>query len=71
VLEGGADPFVGGEAAALAARLTQAGVPHELEIVPDAPHGFLQHFGSAGCDQGWRLIAGFLRRRLASPGTTG
>ncbi len=69
VLEGSADPFVGGEAAALAKRLMEAGVPHELRIVPGAPHGFLQHFDDAGCEQGWQLVVGFLRRRLASLAT--
>ena len=66
LMEGGADPFVGGEAAALAARLQRAGVPHELRIVPGMPHGFLQHFGGEGCEQGWRLMIDFLRRQLGS-----
>lgn len=63
VLEGGADPFVGGEAAALADRLGHAAVVHELQIVEGAPHGMLQHFGSAGCTQAWRLMIDFLRQR--------
>jgi acetyl esterase len=63
VLEGGADPFVGGEAAALAGRLADAGVVHELQIVDGAPHGMLQHFGSTGCKQAWRLMIDFLRPR--------
>jgi acetyl esterase len=68
LMEGGADPFVGGEATALAGRLARAGVPHELRIVPGAPHGFLQLFGSEGCDQGWRLLIDFLRRQLSMVG---
>ena len=61
VMEGCADSFVAGEAAALAAKLARAGVPHELQIVAGAPHGFLQHFGRGGCEQGWRLMIDFLR----------
>jgi acetyl esterase len=68
LMEGGADPFVGGEAGALAVRLARAGVPHELQIVPGAPHGFLQHFGGDGCEQGWRLMIDFLRRQLSEVG---
>jgi len=69
VLEGGADPFVGGEAAALVDRLGRANAEHELQIVEGAPHGLLQHFGDAGCEQGWRLMIDFLRRRSLRPQT--
>jgi acetyl esterase len=62
VLEGGADPFVGGEAAALFSRLGHANAANELQIVEGAPHGLLQHFGSAGCAQAWRRMIDFLRR---------
>jgi acetyl esterase len=68
LMEGGADPFVGGEAAALSARLARAGVRHELQIVPGVPHGFLQHFAGAGCEQGWRLMIDFLRRQRREVG---
>jgi acetyl esterase len=66
VLEGGADPFVGGEAAALFTRLMSADTErtrHELQIVDGAPHGMLQHFGSAGCEKGWQLLVDFLQRK--------
>jgi acetyl esterase len=62
VLEGGADPFVGGEAAALFGRLGRENTGHELRIVDGAPHGMLQHFGSPGCTQAWRAMMEFLRR---------
>jgi len=60
-MEGGKDPFVAGEAAALAAALELAGIEHELRIVPDMPHGFLQLFGLQGCTEGWRRVIEFLR----------
>lgn len=69
VLEGGADPFVGGEAAALAGRLGRAGVVHDLRIVEGAPHGMLQHFGSPGCAQAWRLVIEFMGRAQPDPRT--
>jgi acetyl esterase len=62
VLEGGADPFVGGEAAALFNRLGRANTANELRIIEGAPHGMLQHFGSAGCDRAWHRLIGFLQR---------
>lgn len=62
VLEGSADPFVGGEAAALAKALQRANVVHELQIVDGMPHGFLQLFELDGCQAGWRLMLDFLRR---------
>jgi acetyl esterase len=62
LLEGGADPFVGGEAAALAARLDRADITNELQIVDGAPHGLIQAFGSEGCTQGWRLMLDYLSR---------
>ena len=62
LLEGGADRFVGGEARALAEVLQRAGVSHELRIVEDMPHGFLQLFQLDGCETGWRLMIDFIRR---------
>jgi len=64
LLEGGADRFVGGEAGALAAALGRAGVPYELQIVDGMPHGFLQLFQLDGCQEGWRLMLDFVRRRV-------
>lgn len=60
LLEGGADRFVGGESATLAAALRRAGVAHELHIVDGMPHGFLQLFQLDGCQEGWRLMMDFL-----------
>jgi acetyl esterase/lipase len=60
LLEGGADAFVSGEAAALAKALAAAGIDHELRIVPDMPHAFLQRFDLAGCEAGWRAMIDFL-----------
>jgi acetyl esterase len=62
LLEGGADPFVGGEAAALGRAMAAADVPHELRVVPDMPHGFLQRFDLAGCETGWLMTIDFLAR---------
>jgi acetyl esterase len=66
LLEGGADAFVSGEAAALAKALAAAGVGHALRIVPDMPHAFLQRFDLDGCTTGWRAMFDFLS---ASGGT--
>ena len=63
LLEGGADPIVGGEAAALAAALDKAGVAHELRIIDGMPHGFMQMFGLDACAEGWRLTLDFLERQ--------
>jgi acetyl esterase len=63
LLEGGADRFVGGEAAALAAALARAGVPHEPQIVDGMSHGFLQLLQLDGCQEGWRLMLDFIRYR--------
>lgn len=63
LLEGSADRFVGGEAAALAASLQRAGVVQELQIVDGMPHAFLQLFQLDGCRTGWRLMLDFLRRQ--------
>jgi acetyl esterase len=63
LLEGSADRFVGGQAAALAAALQRAGAAHELHIVDGMPHAFLQLFQLDGCQTGWRLLLDFLRRR--------
>ena len=63
LLEGSADRFVGGEAAALAASLQRAGVRQELQIVDGMPHGFLQLFQLDGCRTGWRLMLDFLQRQ--------
>jgi acetyl esterase len=60
LLEGSADAFVSGEAAALARALAAAGVDQELRIVPDMPHAFLQRFDLAGCETGWRAMIDFL-----------
>jgi len=62
LLEGGSDPFVGGEAAALAAALTAACIEHELRIVRGMPHGFLQRVDLDGCEAGWRAMIDFLQR---------
>lgn len=64
ILEGSADPFVGGEAAAIAAALEQAGVAHELHIIDGMPHGFMQMSGLGGCTEGWRRLRDFLHQRL-------
>jgi acetyl esterase/lipase len=60
LLEGGADAFVSGEAAALARALTAAGIGNELQIAPDMPHAFLQRFDLDGCATGWQAMIDFL-----------
>jgi len=67
LLEGSADRFVGGEAAALAASLRRAGVVQELQIVDGMPHAFLQLFQLDGCRTGWRLMLDFLHRQARGP----
>lgn len=70
LLEGSADRFVGGEAAALAASLQRAGVARELQIVDGMPHAFLQLFQLDGCRTGWRLMLDFLHRQAGPSAAT-
>lgn len=61
VLAGTDDPLLA-ESTALAARLDAAGVPHELVVVPGAPHGVLQLPTHPGHDEGLARVATFLDR---------
>jgi acetyl esterase len=66
VLVGERDPLAG-ESRAMAARLGAAGVPHQLVVVPDSPHGFLQLPTHPGHQAGLEAIDHFVRRFAAVP----
>lgn len=63
-LFGGADEAIPQEDVdAFARGLREAGVPHEIEVYPDAPHSFFdrayeQH--AEACADAWRRVLGFL-----------
>lgn len=59
VLVGDGDPLLV-ESTALAARLTETGVDHELLVIEDAPHGFLQLPTHPAHDLGLATIERFL-----------
>ena len=59
VLSGTDDPLVT-ESRALARRLADAGVDHDLALISDAPHGVLQLPTHPGHDEGLRRTAAFL-----------
>lgn len=68
-LFGGADTEVPSSVhEALETHLAAAGVPHELVVYPDQPHGFIEwdHFGRAGhaeaAADAWTRITAFLRK---------
>jgi acetyl esterase len=65
VLVGGADPLVD-QAAALAAALARAGVPHEHDVVPGMPHGFCQMEFLPPARASVARMADFLRRHLTA-----
>lgn len=73
VLVGDEDPLLG-ESLSLAERLAAAGAPHELAVVADAPHGFLQlptHSGHAeGLTRISRFLAGHGLAATPGPGNT-
>ena len=61
VAVGGRDPLRD-ESTAFAAHLAEAGVTHELVVLDDAPHAFLQLPTHPAHDEGLAAIAEFLRR---------
>lgn len=65
VLVGELDPLVG-ESTALAARLRDAGIPNDLVVVPESPHGFLQLPTHDGHRAGLAAIEAFVRRFAAA-----
>ena len=70
-LFGGADDSIPPAAvSAFAAALSAAGMPHEVVVYPDAPHGFFEDapaFGDAAADA-WHRILIFLDARAADAG---
>jgi acetyl esterase len=67
VLVGERDPLLP-ESAALADRLAESSVPHELVVVRGAPHGFLQMPTEQAHEDGLRAVEGFLSRHGLTPG---
>lgn len=61
---GAQDPLLA-ETEALAARLAEASVPHELHIAAEAPHGYLQLPTHPAHDEGLDIIAAFAHRQVA------
>ena len=64
VLVGEHDPLLA-ESRSLSARLADADVPHELVVVPDAPHGFMQLPTEPSCAVGLAAVQTFLQGPLA------
>jgi acetyl esterase/lipase len=65
LIVGGADGFRD-ENVDYASRLTQAGVPTELHVLPGAPHGLLLFGGSRLAAEWARLVEGWLERQVGS-----
>jgi acetyl esterase len=55
------DPLLG-ESQVMAARLADAGIPHELHVAAGAPHGYLQLPTLAAHDEGLSVVTRFLGR---------
>jgi len=63
VICGAADPLLP-ESHAIADALKRADIRHEVHILEDMPHGFLQMDVLSGCGEGLGKIFDFLRRTL-------
>jgi acetyl esterase/lipase len=63
VICGTADPLLP-ETHAMADALKRADIRHEVVILEDMPHGFLQFNVLSGCKQGLDKIFDFLRRTI-------
>jgi len=63
VVCGAGDSLVA-ESRALAGALARADIRHELHIVEDMPHGFLQMTNLSACREAQQRMFGFLRRTL-------
>ncbi len=63
VVCGAADPLLP-ESRAIAEALARADIRHELHILDDMPHGFLQMTNLSGCQEAQRRMFEFLRRTL-------
>jgi acetyl esterase/lipase len=60
---GTADPLLA-DSQALAEALKRADIAHELHVMDEMPHAFMQIEGFSGCAAGHRLMFDFLRRTL-------
>jgi len=63
VIAGTADGIVG-ESRTIADAMTKAGIDHELHIIDEMPHGFMQMNELSDCRKGLRLMFDFLRRHV-------
>jgi acetyl esterase len=52
------------ESYAFAQALLNAEIPHELHVLEDMPHAFMQMWMLSGCVEGQRLMFNFLKRHL-------
>ena len=48
----------------MAEALRRAEMPHELHVLEDMPHAFMQMWMLSGCVEGQRLMFNFLKRHL-------
>jgi acetyl esterase/lipase len=60
---GGADPLVP-ESKAMAEAMQRADIRHELKIIEEMPHGFLQMGMLSGCAEGLAITSDFLKRHV-------
>jgi acetyl esterase len=63
IICGTADELVP-DSLAMGHALGQAGIPYELHILADMPHGFMQSSQLSGCEKGLRLMFDFLRPQV-------
>ena len=52
------------ESYSMAEALRRAEMPHELHVLEDMPHAFMQMWMLSGCVEGQRLMFNFLKRHL-------
>jgi acetyl esterase len=52
------------ESYAMAQALSEAEIPHEVHVLEDMPHAFMQMWMLSGCVEGQRLMFNFVRRHI-------
>ncbi len=52
------------ESYAMAAALSRAEIPHEVHVLEDMPHAFMQMWMLSGCVEGQRLMFNFIKRHI-------
>jgi acetyl esterase len=63
LIVGAADGIVG-ETRSMAAALAKAGIEHELHVLDEMPHAFMQMNELSACRDGLKLMFDFMRRRI-------